>query len=203
MPAVKFIASDLQLDAKTTEANFVWSNTYMPPTYGLLRMSEKSRKSKEESGKSPTDFPSYFLRPGIRLNFHDLAGKELLTDVKNEMLQLSTRAQLKKKVENFIVLPSHLCEELLAHQGLREKGMQMKSVAYFFPHISIEALPDLSTEMQELATQILDGRVLTNGIFSTIFNWIGHFGLSIYKFEFEDKKADLSIEMRSKVVNSA
>lgn len=202
MPAVKFIANDLQLEPKTVEANFVWSNTYMPPTFGLLRMSEKSRKSKEEAGKGHADFPSYFLRPGIRVNFHDLAGKELLTDVKNELLQLSTRAKLKRNVENFIVLPSHLLEELIEHQAIREKGIQMKSVAYFFPHVSIESLPNLSQEMEELSTQILDGRVLTDGIFTSIFNLIGHFGLSIYKFELKDK-ADISVEMRTKVVNSA
>ena len=62
MPAVKYIGQDLQFKPETLEANFVWSHTYMPPTFELLRMSEKSRRLK----KDKDHFSDYFLHPNIR-----------------------------------------------------------------------------------------------------------------------------------------
>ena len=53
---------DLQLKQNTVEANVIWSNTYMPPTFELLRISERSRRLKEDAKKTPDMFPSYFLR---------------------------------------------------------------------------------------------------------------------------------------------
>ena len=61
-PAVKYIARDLQLKQNTIEANVIWSHTYMPPTFELLRISERSRRLKENANKTPDMFPSYFLR---------------------------------------------------------------------------------------------------------------------------------------------
>ena len=61
-PAVKYIARDLQLKQNTVEANVIWSHTYMPPTFELLRISERSRRLKEDAKKTSDMFPSYFLR---------------------------------------------------------------------------------------------------------------------------------------------
>ena len=93
----------------TVEANVIWSHTYMPPTFELLRMSEKSKRIK--LGREEHEFPAYFQKSSIRLNFHDLAGKDI-NDVRLEILALATRSKLKRNVENFIVLPSYLFEEL-------------------------------------------------------------------------------------------
>ena len=61
-PAVKYIARDLQLKQNTVEANVIWSHTYMPPSFELLRISERSRRLKEDAKKTSDMFPSYFLR---------------------------------------------------------------------------------------------------------------------------------------------
>ena len=89
----------------------------------------------------------FFFRPGVRLNFHDMAGKDLDIHVKNEIFALTTRAKLKKNVENFIVLPIHLLEEL--QNSLRSDGIKFKSLAYFFPHVSLDEPPDISEELFE------------------------------------------------------
>merc|ERR1711997_1253773 len=83
-PAVKYIARDLQLKQNTIEANVIWSHTYMPPTFELLRISERSRRLKENANKTPDMFPSYFLRPGVRLiSFHMCLWTNRLIFLKN------------------------------------------------------------------------------------------------------------------------
>jgi len=200
-PAVKYIARDLQLKQNTVEANVIWSHTYMPPTFELLRISERSRRLKEDAKKTSDMFPSYFLRPGVRLNFHDMAGKDLDIHVKNEIFALTTRAKLKKNVENFIVLPIHLLEEL--QNSLRSDGIKFKSLAYFFPHVSLDEPPDISEELFELFLQLKDGQVLNDpfAIFDTFFNILGHFGLSVYKIE-SSATSTSSVNVRGKHVNS-
>lgn len=182
-PAVKYIGQELQLAKATNEVNVIWSNTYMPPTYELLRISEKSRRHKEDTGKSPEEFPSYFLRPHVRVNFHDLQGRDLRSDVRREIVALSTRAKLKKTtVENFIVLPSHMFDEV---EEMLEGQVKFSPVAYFFPHVSIESPPDITDEITDIVAQITDGRVFHDysGAMATMFHLIGHFGLTLYKFE--------------------
>ena len=95
MPAVNYISNELEFSGAVTEANFVWSNTYMPPTFPLLRMSPKELRLKEDKERSYTDFPAYFQNPGIKTNFHDLAGKDIRTDVKRQVEALATRAKLR------------------------------------------------------------------------------------------------------------
>ncbi len=181
-PAIKYIGQDLSLRSSTQEVNVLWSHTYMPPKFGLLQISPKSLRMKRESNKTQFDFPSYFLRPDLRLNFRDLAGKSVRFHVRNEMLALATRAKLKKNVENFLVVPTHLVHDLEKHL---EGEVDMKSVAYFFPHVSMESIPNLGEEVNKLLIELTDCRVLTDfsGIFHAFFNLLGHFGLSLYKFE--------------------
>ena len=178
-PMVKYIGQDLQLSKGSYEANFIWSNTYMPPTFELLRMSEKSKRIK--LGREEHEFPAYFQKSSIRLNFHDLAGKDI-NDVRLEILALATRSKLKRNVENFIVLPSYLFEEL---EEILDNQVNFRHVHYIFPHISMESLPNISDEITDLLTQLKDGKVITDlsSTFRTVFNLIGHFGLSLYKFE--------------------
>ena len=143
----------------------------------------------------------FFFRPGVRLNFHDMAGKDLDIHVKNEIFALTTRAKLKKNVENFIVLPIHLLEEL--QNSLRSDGIKFKSLAYFFPHVSLDEPPDISEELFELFLQLKDGQVLNDpfAIFDTFFNILGHFGLSVYKIE-TTATSTSSFNIRGKHVNS-
>ena len=178
-PMVKFIGRDLQLHQSTYEANFIWSNTYMPPTFELLRMSEKSKRQK--LGKSEFEFPSYFMNPKIRMNFHDFAGKDI-SEVRLEILTLATRSKLKRNVENFIIVPSHLYEDLVE---IMDNQVNFQLVNYVFPHISMESIPNISDEITELTKQLTDGKVITDFTtsFSTCFNLVGQFGLSLYKFE--------------------
>ena len=73
MKGANYVAQSLQFQNSTQEVNIVWSNTYMPPTYKLLRISERSRILKKN--RKADEFPSYFLYPSVRVNFHDLGGK--------------------------------------------------------------------------------------------------------------------------------
>ena len=73
MKGANYVAQSLQFQNSTQEVNIVWSNTYMPPTYKLLRISERSRILKKN--RKVDEFPSYFLYPSVRVNFHDLGGK--------------------------------------------------------------------------------------------------------------------------------
>ena len=85
-------------------------------------------------------------------------------------------------MENFIVLPSHLFEEL---EEIMDNQVNFRHIHYIFPHISMESLPNISDEITDLVTQLKDGKVITDlsSTFSTVFNLVGHFGLSLYKFE--------------------
>ena len=143
-----------------------------------------------------------FSRPGLRLNFHDLAGKDLDIHVKSEILALNTRAKLKKNVENFIVLPIHLLDEL--ENSLRSDGIKFKSLAYFFPHVSLDEPPDISEEMLEMFFHIKDGQILWDpyAVFDTFFNLIGHFGLSLYEIQNTVSETS-SVHVRGKHVKSA
>ena len=61
MPATKYIANDLQFSSSTQEANFIWTHTYMPPTFQMLRQSERSKLRKKNRRLTDQDFPSYYL----------------------------------------------------------------------------------------------------------------------------------------------
>ena len=144
----------------------------------------------------------FFCRSGVRLNFHDLAGKDIDIHVKNEVFALTTRAKLKKNVENFIVLPIHLLDEL--ENSLRSDGIKFKSLAYFFPHVSLDEPPNITDEMYELLFHIKDGQVFGDvfAIFDTFFNILGHFGLSIYQIQDTTAVETSRVNVRSKNVKS-
>ena len=102
----------------TTDANFVFSNVYMPPKFTLIQISQQKLRSKRDSNAGDMDYPSYFRRPNnLKINFRDMAGKSLHDEVKKELLTLATSARalnrrVPRKIENFVVLPSHLIDEL-------------------------------------------------------------------------------------------
>ena len=204
MPAVHHIANEIYFVGNgntISEANFVWSSTYMPPTFPLLRISEKERRLKEDRERDFQDFPAYFANPGFKINFHDMAGKNLHTDVKKEVLGLATRARLKNSkglIDNYLVIPTHLHEEL---ERATKDEIRYEAIAYFFPHISLESPPDLSVEVSDLYAQVTDGNVLNDvdSVISNLVNMLGHFGLSIYKFEHKaDNVHTVAIQRNSK-----
>ena len=91
------------------------------------------------------------------------------------------------------MIPSHLLQDLESVLG---DDIKFTSVAYFFPHLSMEALPDLSEEM----LQLLDTKVIDQGIFTSLMNILGHFGLSIYKFESQDHDVEATIKLKKNVM---
>ena len=115
---VKHISNELTYPSSTVEVNFVFSHVYMPPKFPLLQISSRKLRSKQESNSGDFDYPSYFHVPNnFKINFKDLAGKSIEDDVKKELLSLATKARESKKrggrnVENFLVLPSHLIDDL-------------------------------------------------------------------------------------------
>ena len=79
LPATKYIANDLHFSSSTQEANFIWSHTYMPPTFQMLRQSERSKLRKKNRNRTDQDFPSYYLHTNISVNFYDLGGKDIFS----------------------------------------------------------------------------------------------------------------------------
>lgn len=112
------ISRDMTFATTTTDANFVFSNVYMPPKFTLIQISQQKLRSKRDSNAGDLDYPSYFRRPNnLKINFRDMAGKSLHDEVKKELLTLATSARalnrrVPRKIENFVVLPSHLIDEL-------------------------------------------------------------------------------------------
>ena len=196
LPAVNYIGQTLETKADVSEVNFVWSHTYMPPTFELLRISEKSKKYKEIRQITESEFPSYYIKPGIRQNFHDLAGKDLFTDVKNEVLQLATRAKLKKDVENYIVTPPHILAELAGI--LHGSKIKFEPIAHFYPHISLEALPDISED--HLSFQHFYNVISSMDYLEALdifVHFFGHFGLSLYKFDSISVETTVNIKVNT------
>ena len=177
MPATNYIAEDLQLRNVTNEANFVWSHTYMPPTFKLLRISDRSRRRKEKLNEN--DFPSYFLRQNVRMNFHDLSGKDIFSDVRRELNALATRAKLKKgTVENFVIIPNHLVEDL---QEATEETLKLDKKAVFCPHISTENPPNVVNDLHQVYMTILESN--PQAFISSISGLFENFCLALIKFE--------------------
>ena len=112
------IAKEQVFPPQTTEANFVFSHVYMPPNFPILQISKNKMADKLESGAGDWDYPSYFRKPNhLSINFKDFAGKSLEDEVKTELLSLASQAREmskrgKKRMENFIVLPTHLMDTL-------------------------------------------------------------------------------------------
>ena len=115
---VNHISKEMTFPATTTDANFVFSNVYMPPKFSLVQISPQKLRSKRDSNAGDFDYPSNFRRPNnLKINFVDMAGKSLQDEVKKELLSLATTARasnrrVPRKIENFVVLPSHLIDDL-------------------------------------------------------------------------------------------
>ncbi len=65
----------------------------------------------------------------------------------------------------------------------------------------MEAPPDLVTEVSDLYNQVLEGQVIHDleTVSSAMFQLLGHFGLSIYKFEHKaDSVQTVKISHKSK-----
>ena len=88
--------------------------------------------------------------------------------------------------------------------SLRSDGIKFKSLAYFFPHVSLDEPPNITDEMYELLFHIKDGQVFVDifAIFDTFFNILGHFGLSIYQIQDTTAVETSRVNVRSKNVNS-
>ena len=131
-PTVSYIGRGSEVHPDAVEANYVFSNTYMPPKFPLLQ--PKYREQSEP----------YFVR-SHRISFHDMAG-DSLKNVSDKLVALGSRSKYLrnfKHVENYVVLPNHLIRDLEKESG---EGLVFDPVLNVFPHLSTENMPsfDLS-----------------------------------------------------------
>ncbi|XP_040583130.1 GPI mannosyltransferase 4 [Lepeophtheirus salmonis] len=153
------------------EVNVIFSKTYMPPTFPLLRPNTKRTES--EYSKN------------ININFIDLSGKPL-DQVINQMNTLYSRelfVSIKKKkeeqTESYVVLPGCAFNEIKVL--LQDKNISLSKVHSVFPHISTEYLP--SYDIYNLYFKFSNRDFSPSIFFSGIFDIAYDFSLILYRIE--------------------
>ena len=113
----------------------------------------------------------------------------IFSDVKKEISNLATRAKLKKKkiVENFIILPNHLINDLI--EATEEQNLKFETKAHFCPHISTENPPNSIQDLNHLFVTIMEN---PKKIIDEVVEFCENFCLALVKFD-----SSLSIKTKS------
>jgi len=178
MPAVRQLGTSLELKAGTTEATMVFSKTYSPPGFLLLR---------PESTALRRDF-IHHNRARVRLLLEDLQGRELY-EVRDRLLSLAARAKSlegTKGVEVFIALPSHLGPNL--QRECFGVGLTVNRVSSHFPHVSTEEMPPslMPLALIDVIAEALNQPTIVDSLkvpFFTLMRATNDASLAVYKVE--------------------
>lgn len=193
-----YFAHSLEIRGQNVQVHLVTSHIYsLPQSFLLLESSQKLRTNPENGQR---------FRKSKMFHLHEYGSMDM--DQLHKKLKLLIDVCQMRKVEKkqpyhlYLAIPSSLSEDLnLAFYKSNSTVMQHKLVKVFYPHLSVEAIPRLSTqhpcevntdvfEIDETCGLYDDLNTMNLSVSSIIrqFSSIIHqFGLILYKIEINRK----------------